>query len=58
MNLEDIIELSNWKLSVARTQFESQNINNVSKLNFNLTNKEKFAKESGRCVIWIMHLPL
>ena len=47
MNLEDIIELSNWKLSVARTQFESENINNVSKLNFNLINKEKFAKESG-----------
>ncbi len=47
MNLEDIIELSNWKLSVARTQFESQNINNVSKLTFNLTNKEKFVKESG-----------
>ena len=48
MNLEDIIELSNWKLSVARTQFESENINNVSKLNFKLINKEKFTKESGK----------
>lgn len=48
MNLEDIINLANWKLSVARTQFESENINNVSKLNFNLINKEKFTKESGK----------
>ena len=46
MNLEKIIDIPNWKLSVAKTQFEAANINNVSKINFELKNLDDFLKET------------
>ena len=46
MNLEQIIDIPNWKLSVAKTQFEAANINNVSKINFELKNLDDFLKET------------
>jgi len=47
MNLEQIIDIPNWKLSVAKTQFEAANINNVSKINFELKNLDDFVKETA-----------
>ena len=47
MNLEQIIDIPNWKLSVAKTQFEAENINNVSKINFELKNLDDFVKETA-----------
>ena len=47
MNLEKIIDIPNWKLSVAKTQFEAANINNVSKINFELKNLDDFVKETA-----------
>ncbi len=47
MNLEQIIDIPNWKLSVAKTQFEAASINNVSKINFELKNLDDFVKETA-----------